>query len=479
MADTSSPQSQRALRIEMARWRRAGLVLCFASILLIYWSVTHLELVPVRTLQHVSPRAISGDEPHYLIILNSILFDHDLQLQDDYARVSRGGLEAGAGYAGTNLDHPTILVNRRTGYHASALIYRPGIRGQEPGVWLSTGSGFRVFLPGNSFARRNDPELAPGPDVFEVPAHPVAFPALLALLIAPLRPALADVERDASLAMVLIAWAGVVVTFLIGRKVGMTQGAALGAALLLGLGSPWFAYARSYYSEPAIGLALALALYAIEADRLVPAALAVGAALWLKAPFVLVGAGFVLELLWERRFRDAILMSLVVGACGLALVSFNYWLARTFVIPDFGVPLATDFHSLYDTLLLPGHGLFIFAPWTALALFPLGHALCSEPSHSSLLRRMALPIALYLVLLVIVDYDPGYSYGPRYWVPFMPWLAIAAVETMRSSSLGRRIIYSPLLLAGVAIAIPAALCYPNTHPFIYSLPPSAAWRALF
>ena len=356
--------------MELVRWRRAGLCLCFASLLLIYWSVTRLELVPIRTLRHFSPRAMSGDEPHYLIVLNSILFDHDLQLQDDYERVSRGGLEAGARFAGRNLDHHTILVNRRTGHHAPALIFQPGIRGQEPGVWLRTDSGELIFLPGNSFRPAHDPELAPGPEVFEVSFHPVAFPALLALLIAPLRPSLADVERDASLAMVLIAWAGVVVTFLIGRKVGMTQGTALGAALLLGLGSPWFVYARSYYSEPAIGLALALALYAFETDRSALAAFAVGAALWLKPPFALVGAGFVLDLIWVRRVRDAIVVSLVVGFCGLALVSFNYWQARTLIIPDFGLPVAGDFHALYDTLLGPDHGLLIFAPWTALALFP-------------------------------------------------------------------------------------------------------------
>jgi hypothetical protein len=138
--------------------------------------------------------------------------------------------------------------------------------------------------------------------------------ALLAALIAPLRPSIADVQRDATLAMVLISWAGVLVTFLIGRRVGMAHGTALGAALLLGLGSPWFAYARSYYSEPAIGLALAIALYFFEADLLVAAALAVGAALWLKPPFGLVGAGFVLELIWVRRFKDAVLVSLLVGA---------------------------------------------------------------------------------------------------------------------------------------------------------------------
>jgi hypothetical protein len=65
-------------------------VLCFAIILLLYCGVTRIELTPGRNLTVVAPRVISGDEPHYLMVLNSIL-DHDLELQDDYERLSRGG----------------------------------------------------------------------------------------------------------------------------------------------------------------------------------------------------------------------------------------------------------------------------------------------------------------------------------------------------------------------------------------------------
>ena len=38
------------------------------------------------------PGALLGDEPHYLLMLNSLIFDHDLQLQQDYQRVARGAL---------------------------------------------------------------------------------------------------------------------------------------------------------------------------------------------------------------------------------------------------------------------------------------------------------------------------------------------------------------------------------------------------
>jgi hypothetical protein len=90
---------------------------------------------------------VSGDEPHYLLVLNSILFDHDLELQEDYERAKLG---PDAGEIPLP-DHHTIIVNRRTG---------------EQSTW---------------FENHWNPELAPGPDVYEASAHPVAYPALLAV----------------------------------------------------------------------------------------------------------------------------------------------------------------------------------------------------------------------------------------------------------------------------------------------------------
>lgn len=37
-----------------------------------------------------APRVYSGDEPHYLLTVNSLLFDHDLELQNNYRSVWEG-----------------------------------------------------------------------------------------------------------------------------------------------------------------------------------------------------------------------------------------------------------------------------------------------------------------------------------------------------------------------------------------------------
>jgi hypothetical protein len=162
----------------------------FALLLAALWGITRVEWLPDGHLELTSPHVTFGDEPHHLLVLNSILFDHDLELQDDYKRAILGP-DAGGIYLP---DHHTIIVNRRTGRH---------------GIWVED---------------HTDPDFAPGPDVYEVSSHPIAYPALLAALIFPFHPKMEDVQSDASLVMVLICWLGAIFTFLLARKVGMGRG---------------------------------------------------------------------------------------------------------------------------------------------------------------------------------------------------------------------------------------------------------------
>jgi hypothetical protein len=55
-------------------------------------------------LNLVWPRIHSGDEPHYLIILNSLIRDGDMDLANNYASVHAGGTDAGLSFAGQALD---------------------------------------------------------------------------------------------------------------------------------------------------------------------------------------------------------------------------------------------------------------------------------------------------------------------------------------------------------------------------------------
>ena len=104
------------------------------------------------------------------------------------------------------------------------------------------------------------------------------------------------------------------------------------ATALLGLASPWLAYNRSFFAEPVIGLTAVIALYGLDSERPVLAAIAAAAAAIFKPPLAVIGGGFVIDRMQQRRWHDAILIAAVLAGFGVALLLFNYWLARTFVI---------------------------------------------------------------------------------------------------------------------------------------------------
>lgn len=448
--DRSAPgtYAQGAALVGHDLWRSAGVALFFSLVFVLIWLVTRLEFIPGTGFLVVAPGAVGGDEPHYLITINRLLFHHDFQLQDEYESVARGALDAGARFQGVQLDHHTAVVNRRTGHYAFGI------------------------GDGRLWHRNPAPEFAPSPDVYETPAHPVAFPALMALAIAPFHPEITDVETDVGFVLALISFLGPLITYCLARRIGMERGSAILAALLLVAASPWLAYSRAYFRESTVGVSLILALWALMEDRPLLAALATAGVAILKPPLGLVGACFIFDQVREGRRQDAIKMALVLGLFAFVFLAFNYWLHKTVAHLGFGSFLKIN--KPYDTFLDPAHGILAFAPWTLFGFAAVARSLGSFSPDSRLLRYIAIPVALYTVALTACGFGPGDCYGPRYWVPFLPWLAIATMLAMRTAGRPARVTCALLALFSVAIAVPGALRYPQ----LFAQSPLAGWRGL-
>jgi hypothetical protein len=418
--------------------KSAGVAALLCLALLATWLVTRIEYLPGHGFFVVEPRASSGDEPHYLVMINSLLLKHDLRVQTVYDDVDQGGLEAGVMSRGIELDRHTIVVNRRTGHRAMGML--------KDGQWH----------------RNPGPEFAPSPDVYEIPVHPAGFPLLMALAVAPMQPRANEVEPDVGFILMLIAWLGVVATYFVGRRVGMGRGWALLAASILFTASPWLAYSRAYFAETSIGLAIILGLWALISDRPILAALAAAAGALMKPPFALVGIGFLAEEVREKRWKDAIKIALVLGLPALAILGHDFWLNRRFLALS----------QFVNTLVDPVHGLLVYAPWTAFGFVACARAFYTPSDDSRMARTMAVPLFLYLLGVSSVGFGPGFCYGPRYWVAFLPWLSLGTVEAMRRAGRYQRAVCAVLVLFAVAIAITGAMRYPD----FFGRPVWDAWQ---
>jgi hypothetical protein len=172
--------------------------------------------------------------------------------------------------------------------------------------------------------------------------------------------------------------------------------------------------------------------------------------------------------LWGRRDGRLVLalgggIAVMVLAMGLYnWASFGHPLTMSYVHKfgrHFGEIHATGFFGIalpqavaaWTLLLSPHKGLFFFAPWL-LAALPGAVVLVRRRESRPEALLFVVTVVLYTLMFVsFVDYEAGYSLGPRHLVPILPFLA-ALVGGVRAERGAREVLiaavfYSIILLA--------------------------------
>jgi hypothetical protein len=177
--------------------------------------------------------------------------------------------------------------------------------------------------------------------------------------------------------------------------------------------------------------------------------------------------------LWRTHRKSKTLLALAVGAAVplLALAIFQY--------EAYGNPfrdvhyyyyekrgrsgmtalLELDFRVFLDQIILPGHGLIAYSPFTALAGWYLVRAKARSHAHpdagspvSVHTWRFALAIVIAYLIFALINYGSRNTYfGPRYLmpiVPFLVWAFCIGAPSLRAPW--------PVALAGVSFYVGVA-----------------------
>jgi hypothetical protein len=383
----------------------------------------------------------SGDEPHYVLVLTSLLRDGDLDVGNNYDNARRSGPDAGEVWRGArNLDNHTVTVvdGKQVFFEKTYQIDAPIPE------WRDDGSG-RVVPP----VRPGKEPFPPG--AVEWSAHQSGVAFLLYPLLYPFRES--DRIESAALACSGLAVVG---GFLAFRWLCCGLGAgpwrATGVAALAFLATPVWYYARSLFLEGFIlfGVVTAFACYLRRGWVLLPGLL-IAAATQCKAYVALLAVPIAADLLARRRWGAFAGYSAAVGLGAAGVLGLNWYC--------FGHPLTTaqpfvmgSFREgAWGQLLSPTYGLFWVCPAAIFAVVAWPHFARTRPRDAALLLT---PILLVYLFIAFFTGWRGMCYGPRYLVPVLPFLFAPLAGPRPDTQTGRGLGWQ---LAAVLIAASVAI----------------------
>jgi hypothetical protein len=282
-------------------------------------------------------------------------------------------------------------------------------------------------------------------------------------------------------AALLAALTGIALFQLLGM-LGLDRVALL-TTIIACLGSTlWAVGSQALWQHGPVALALTLALALLVPARvgrvrLLLAGAATGIIFSARPQNIVLALPIALWVVWKYR-RQAIWFLPPPVVLGAVVVAINYWYFGTATGGYREIePLALQSHNISGywtadliggaagTLLSPSHGLFIFSPWTALALA------CLPATRANIARWPLVRVAVwslvpfFILLSAFAAWWAGWSFGPRYCTDVIPLFAVLLGFALAWSRQRCRPVFAAFLAAGafsIAIELLGAFCFPSS-----------------
>jgi hypothetical protein len=364
------------------------------------------------------PIVTSGDEPHYLVMLHSLVSDHDLDLSNNYDRARQGSVEIGVGRIGAAIDHQVAWYGADGRWRGWDSVYD----------YARDESGKAVPPPALPERKAGAPVEFDGKPQYS--QHPPGLPLLLAPLVYLAR-GTAWVEHLAIVWSTLATLACALLLRELLRGLSSNRGLVNATTLLSILGSPTWHYGRMLFSEPWLGLCAVGALsLATRRSAFFLAGLFLALGMQMKPPFALLAGPLFIDRVLARDAKGAALFALPITlSAGLVLYENQLF---------FGAPwrAAQPWESgnllagLSGGLFSFQHGLIPYCPALLLSLAGFPALYRDHRRVAWLVVGMSLPYCL--LMWSWYCWWGGYCYGPRLVAPIIPLLFLPALKVFES-----------------------------------------------
>lgn len=416
-----------------------------------------------------------GDQAHYMLMLSSLVEDGDLDTGNNY-RNARERLTSSAGLylRGADLDHHTILVNKRTGqkllwnsvYHAFNLQRLSPENRYQPGDDVPFSHHYLYSsLPLEKLAALDISAFR------EVPIHAPGLPLLAAAFLFPFRHS-PFIDTAALGLTVLVSLGGLYGLYLTVRH--YAPGQAWLTVAVIAFATPLWLYSKTFFTEPYQAAFLIWAFYLVAVKkRDLAGGVFLGLSILTKMAFAPAVAVFCLYLLARREPGRLLRLCIGPAAAVAGMMAYHQWmmgspfaLTQSFIL---GNPLLGLAGLLFDVR----YGLLPFSPVLILAV----------PGFACFFRQnrndAALALALTLCFVAVSSfwkYWWGGAYSCRFLVPVLPLLGLPLAFCLKEWQGRRRIwIFYVLLAMSLIVSVP------NTFDSVYcwGRPPWAVLRYIF
>jgi hypothetical protein len=366
------------------------------------------------------PHTGGGDEPHYMVVVTSIIRDNDLDVANNYANARHGRNDAGETYRNVLLDHHVYLVDP-AGYSRT--------------LWTDVFDADltkAASLPaGISFARRKGMEAFDVNAMREYMFGQFGLPLFLAAFLWPFGPLEFSTLYDTA-ALFIILLCNLLGLGIFAKLAGHFQkGKEIMLTGMLALATPVWFYSKVIFPESIFWVILVGALYLVLVKRTDwLAGMLLGYAILIKPGYALCGVVFLVYLArttnWRRTLQYAGPFLLFIF---LQLVN-NYVLYRNPLVFSQGNPTAAymyltePFLRLWNILFGSTHGLITFTPFLILGFIFLP-ALARRAPGGGLIAGLVF-VWLFACILPCAPPDPGCTYSARYLLPIVPLLVLGA-----------------------------------------------------